>query len=154
MKVSIVIPVYNEEGNIIPLFNRIRGSMSGMDYDITAVDDGSSDNSSLELDSIIDNNLTVLKLDKHFGKCFALYEGIRKSSGRIIATLDSDMQNDPGDIPKMIEELGKGYDLVCGWRYDRRDSVSKRIMSRIWNSLNNGFLGMDLHDKVFHKGDG
>lgn len=156
MKVSVVVPAYDEEENVIPLCEVIRKAMEGMDYEVVAVDDGSGDNTCRELMGISDGRLKVICLKRHAGKCFALYEGIRKSSGEIIATLDSDLQNDPSDIPKMIEELENGYDCVCGWRHERKDSLSKRVCSRIGNCVNNRFLRMDLHDnncpvKVFRR---
>lgn len=156
MMISIVIPVHNEEENIIPLCKNIKKAMGRIDYEIIAIDDGSIDNTPKNIRKINDRRFKKTHLKKHMGQCFALYHGIEKSSGEIIATIDSDLQNDPSDIPKMIEELGKGYDCVCGWRYDRKDSLSKRVSSSIGNYLNNKFLRMNLHDnnctlKVFRK---
>lgn len=156
MKVSIIAPAYNEEKSIIPLCMRIREAMGSMEYEVILVNDGSTDRTREEMMKVNDARFEKIFLEKHKGKCFALYCGIRKSSGEIIATMDSDLQNDPGDIPRMVKELGNGFDCICGWRSDRKDSLSKRVSSRIGNYLNNKFLGMDFHDnncpvKVFRR---
>jgi dolichol-phosphate mannosyltransferase len=156
MKVSVVIPAYNEEAGVIPLCEGIKKAMEGMEYEVMFVDDGSTDNTRSEFVKAGDRRFRLISLGKHMGKCFALYRGMMESSGGIIATLDSDLQNDPGDIPAMVKELEKGWDCVCGWRFDRKDSLSKRVSSRIGNFVNNRLLGLEFHDnncpvKVFRR---
>ena len=156
MKISIITTVCNEEKNIIPLCRKVKGAMGKMDYEVIAVDDGSTDKTYEELRKIKDRGLRIIRLKEHRGKCFALYTGFKKSSGEIIATLDSDLQDDPKDITKMVKELENGWDCVCGWRYERKDSFVKKISSKIGNFVNNKFLGLKLHDnncpmKVFRR---
>jgi len=156
MKISVVIPAYNEERNILPLYKMIKSTMGKLDYEVIIVDDASTDDTYEELKRIEDRRFRVMRLRRHRGKCFALYEGIKMSQGEIIATLDSDLQNDPKDILKMLGELGKGYDCICGWRYERRDGFVKRTLSRVGNFLNNKIFGLSLHDtncpvKVFRR---
>lgn len=156
MKISIVTTAHNEEGNIPILYEQIKTAMINTDYEVIMVDDGSSDKTSDELGKIKDIRFNVLHLKERKGKCFALYEGIKKSSGGIIATLDADLQNDPADILEMVRELENGYDCICGWRRERKDVAIKKISSRIGNALNNMALGVDLHDnncpvKVFRR---
>ncbi len=156
MKVSIITTAHNEEKNIIPLCEKIKKAMGRIDYEFIAVDDGSTDKTPDELRKVKDRRFKIISLGKHRGKCFALFAGLKKSTGEIIATLDSDLQDDPRDIPRMVEELEKGYDCICGWRYRRRDDFVKRLSSKIGNLLNNIFLGLKLHDntcpvKVFRR---
>lgn len=156
MKLSIITTAYNEEKNIIPLYKKIKRAMCDIDYEIITVDDGSTDNTFNELRKIDDKKSKIILLKEHMGQSFALYRGIEKSRGDIIATIDSDLQSDPIDIIEMVKELGKGYDCICGWRHDRKDRFVKKITSKIGNFLNNKILGINLHDnnctvKVFRK---
>ncbi len=156
MKISIITTAYNEEKNIVPMYEKIKKAMGKEDYEIIAVDDGSNDKTLAELLRIKDNAFRVIRMKKRLGKSFALYEGIKNANGKAIATIDADQQDDPEDIPKMVKQLDKGYDCVCGWRHKRKDSLGKRITSKIGNFLNNKLLGVNLHDsncpvKVFRK---
>ncbi|MBN2331150.1 MAG: glycosyltransferase family 2 protein [Candidatus Aenigmarchaeota archaeon] len=156
MKVSVITTAYDEEKNITPLHERIKKAMNGIDYEVVAVDDGSTDNTYNELRGIRDRRVKIIRMNEHRGKCFALHMGISKSSGEIIATIDADGQNDPGDIPGMVKELEKGYDCICGWRYHRKDTMVKRISSKMGNFFNNMFMDLNLHDnncpvKVFKR---
>ena len=156
MKVSVIIPAYNEEKNIVPMCMKITAAMRGLDYEIIAVDDGSSDRTYAELGGIRDRRLKVIKLPSHRGKEFALYKGFKEASGEIIATIDADQQDDPRDIPLMVKQLGSDCDCVCGWRRERKDGFVKRVSSRMANFANNLFFGGSLHDnncpvKVFRK---
>lgn len=156
MKISIIIPAYDEEENVIPLCKGIMSVMGGLDYEIMFVDDGSKDKTYSNAMMINSDKLKIIRLEKHKGKCFALYQGIAESSGDIIALIDSDLQNDPKDIPNMIEKLNGGYDFVCGWRNERADGPLKKMLSRTGNFFNNKILGIDLHDnncpvKVFRR---
>jgi len=156
MKISIVVPAHNEEGNIIPLRRKIKSAMKGVDYNLIFVDDGSKDWTLSEMEEAADDRTTVIGFPERRGKCFALFSGIKHSSGDIIATMDADLQNDPNDIIRMVEELDSGYDCICGWRARRMDDPVKRASSRIGNSINNIVLGVGLHDntcpvKVFRR---
>lgn len=156
MKISIITTAFDEEKNIIPLYGRIKKAFKGKDYEVIAVDDASKDNTCNELMKIKDRRFKIILLKEHRGKCFALYKGLKESRGEIIATIDSDLQNDPRDIPVMVKELEKGYGCICGWRCYRKDGDVKRISSKIGNFLNNKFLGLNLHDstcpvKVFRR---
>ena len=156
MKLSIITTAYNEEKNVIPLYGKIKKALAGVDYEVIAVDDGSTDDTYNEFRKIKDRRFKIVGLKEHRSQSFALYKGIKESRGEIIAMIDADLQSDPRDIPKMIKELDKGYDCLCGWRHDRKDSIVKITTSMIGNFLNNKFLGLNLHDnnstmKVFRK---
>jgi len=156
MKVSVITTAYNEEENIIQVYERIKKAVLGKDCEIIAVDDGSTDKTYAELRKIRDKRLKIIRLKKNRGKSFALYEGLKRAKGTIIATIDADGQNDPRDIPRMVKILGTRYDCVFGWRYKRRDGLIKNISSKIGNSFNNKLLGVNLHDntcpvKVFRR---
>lgn len=156
MKVSVVSAAYNEEKNVTALFEQIKAAMGERDYEVIIVDDGSTDDTYAELMKIRDDRLKIIALKEHRGKSFACYEGFTKARGEVIATLDADLENDPRDLPLMIEQLEGGYDLINGFRHDRKDGYARILMSRIANFVNNIVLGIDLHDnicpvKVFRK---
>lgn len=145
--ISIVVPVYNEEENIIPLFEKLRKIMDG-EYEIIFVDDGSTDKSYEILKKIHSENENVkcIKFSRNFGKTAALMAGFEMARGDIIVTIDADLQNDPEDIPKMIEMLNE-YDAVSGWRYERKDPfISKKLPSAISNKLSGWLTGLKIHD--------
>jgi glycosyltransferase involved in cell wall biosynthesis len=148
---SVVIPVFNEEGNIIPLYKELKEVLTKLskEFEIIFVDDGSTDNTFSNLLSIIEQgekNLQVIQFRRQFGKSSALTAGFQCVKGEIIITLDGDGQDDPHNIPSLIEEL-KDYDVVCGWRYKRKDSfILKKIPSRIYNFLNRKINRLKIHD--------
>ncbi len=149
MEISIVIPVFNEEDNIRPLYEELKKVLNNTkSYEIIFVDDGSTDRTFEILKRIRkkDNNLKVIKLRKNFGQTAAISAGIDYSKGKILVFMDGDMQNDPRDIPKLIKEIKQGSDVVSGWRHDRKDSVSKRLFSKISNSLAKNITGVPIHD--------
>ncbi|MFZ5955067.1 MAG: glycosyltransferase family 2 protein [Nanoarchaeota archaeon] len=152
---SEVIPVYNEEGNIHQLYSELKNAnldliqtkkISG--YEIIFVNDGSTDNTQEILSKlkIQDKNLKILELRKNFGQTPALKAGFDNARGDLIVTLDGDLQNDPNDISKLIEKLKEGYDVVSGWRFDRKDKISKNISSKSINFLRKKLIGDELHD--------
>ncbi|MBI5286399.1 MAG: glycosyltransferase family 2 protein [Deltaproteobacteria bacterium] len=150
MKVSIVIPVYNEEKNIPPLYSSLKTVMDGlgMDYEIIFVDDGSTDKGPLLLEEIQkkDNLVTVITLRRNFGQTAALAAGFDYSEGDVIVTMDGDLQNDPKDIPRLLEKI-KDFDLVSGWRKDRKDPFfTRRLPSQMANWLISKVTGVYLHD--------
>lgn len=150
MKISIVIPIYNEEENINLLYQKIKDVMDSKNYnyEIIFVDDGSQDNSLNILREIQKNDekVIVISLRKNFGQTSAFAAGFDYATGDVIITMDGDLQNDPEDIPKLIE-LSKEYDIVSGWRKNRKDPfISRRLPSMIANWLISKVTGVKLHD--------
>ncbi|MCB9745336.1 MAG: glycosyltransferase family 2 protein [Alphaproteobacteria bacterium] len=149
--VSVIVPVYNEEGNLGPLHEAIRGALepAGIDFEALYVDDGSKDGSFDELRRIAgdDPRVRLIRFVRNYGQTAALTAGIRHASQPLIITMDADLQNDPGDIPAMLEKLDEGYDVVCGWRRDRKDNALTRTLpSRIANGLISRLSNVYLHD--------
>ncbi|MEF3254706.1 MAG: glycosyltransferase family 2 protein [Deferribacterales bacterium] len=148
-KISVVLPVYNEEGNIENLYNEITDVMKKLDYDyeILFVDDCSSDNSLVIIKKFAsqDNNVRYISFEKNSGQSAALYIGFQNATGDTIITLDADLQNDPKDIPMMLEYY-KDYDLVNGWRKNRQDTLSKKIGSKIGNTVRNWIVKDNIKD--------
>jgi len=149
-ELSVVIPVYNEEDSIQRLYEEITEAVCGVEsYEIIFVDDGSTDGSPSLLGNIQqhDRRVRIIRFRGNFGQTAALSAGIEHSRGRIIVPLDADGQNDPGDIPRLIEELEKGYDIVSGWRKKRQDTfLTRRLPSMIANKLISKITGVKLHD--------
>lgn len=154
-KLSVIIPVFNEEGNVQPLANELSIVLANavkhkliLNYEILFVNDGSRDGTHASLSHLKEENSKVkfIELKKNFGQTAALKAGFDNCSGDIIATMDGDMQNDPSDIPRLIEHLNKGYDVVSGWRANRRDPFGKRMASRMMNNLRRMIIGDSLHD--------
>ena len=145
--ISIVIPAYNEEQNILELFNKIKVVMKRYKYDheIIFVDDGSIDNTLSIMNSIKDKNVKVTS-KPHTGKGQSLMQGFKMATGDIIITLDADLQDDPEEIPNFINKILDGYDLVVGWKYKRRDPIYKVLRSKLFNLLTNILTGINLHD--------
>jgi len=150
MTLSVVIPVYNEEENIRILHDRLRKSLDplGQEYEILFIDDGSTDQTLALLEDIQsqDNRVMVLSLRRNFGQTAAFAAGFDFARGDIVVTMDGDLQNDPSDIPKLIEMM-KQNDLVSGWRKHRKDPFfSRRLPSIIANWLISKVTGVKLHD--------
>lgn len=150
MTLSVVIPVYNEEENIRILHNRLKQSLDslGQEYEILFIDDGSTDQTLSLLEDIQarDNRLIVLSLRRNFGQTAAFAAGFDFARGDIVVTMDGDLQNDPSDIPKLIEMM-KQNDLVSGWRKHRKDPFfSRRLPSIVANWLISNVTGVKLHD--------
>lgn len=150
VNISIVIPVFNEQDNLMELYRRLVDTLEGMDrsFEIVAVDDGSTDDSFKILKEIHeqDNRLRVLRMVRNFGQSPALYAGIACAKGEVVVMLDADLQNYPEDIPKLVEKLEEGYDMVSGWRAGRKDSLFRRIMSRALNAFVAKITKAPLHD--------
>jgi glycosyltransferase involved in cell wall biosynthesis len=149
--ISVVIPVYNEEGNIAELVNRVLTSLSTIDavYEVLLVDDGSTDHSAAYIREAAAKHPAVrgIFLARNYGQSTAMQAGFDEAEGEIIATLDGDLQNDPGDIPMMLDLLASsGADLVSGWRRERKDGVVRTAFSRGANIIISWTTGVRLHD--------
>lgn len=143
-KLSVVIPLYNEEDNVAPLQKEVAKALEDIDYELVLVDDGSSDGTVGKIDRR--DNVVVIEFAKNAGQSAAMYTGIHAARGEFIALLDGDLQNDPADIPKLLAELEKGFDLACGYRAKRKDTAFKRIQSRIANNVRSRFVGDGVRD--------
>ncbi|MCM0084038.1 glycosyltransferase family 2 protein [Geomonas sp. Red32] len=151
MDISVVVPIYNEEENIPILHARISEALtpSGFAYELILVDDGSSDNSyaALKLLAAKDSRVKVVKLRRNFGQTAAMAAGFDLASGRVVIPMDGDLQNDPLDIPLLMERIDEGFDVVSGWRKDRKDTfVNRKLPSLIANGLISRMTGVHLHD--------
>ena len=151
MNFSIVVPIYNEQDNIDDLYLAITNALDDIDtdYEIIMVDDGSNDGSFLALQRIAaeDKRLKVIRFRRNFGQTAAMSAGFDAASGNIIIPMDGDLQNDPADIPCLIAKLNEGYDVVSGWRKERKDTIiTRRIPSMLANALISSFTGVHLHD--------
>ena len=151
MKLSVVIPIYNEEENIRPLYEELSEVLQSLDHtsEIVFIDDGSSDRS-LELLTTIqqqDERVVVVSFRRNFGQTAAMAAGFDYATGDVIVTMDGDMQNDPHDIPALLAKMEEGYDLVSGWRFNRQDAfINRKLPSMIANKLISTVTGVHLHD--------
>ncbi|MCK5511319.1 MAG: glycosyltransferase family 2 protein [Thermodesulfovibrionia bacterium] len=150
MFVSIVVPLYNEEENIEPLYKALKSSMDkgGRNYELIFIDDGSTDRTLRFLQQLVrkDSTVRVLSFRRNFGQTAAFAAGFDHAKGDVIVTIDGDMQNDPADIPGLLSLIGE-YDIVSGWRRKRKDSfVIRRLPSMIANWLISIVTGVKLHD--------
>ena len=148
MDLSFVIPVFNEEKSLKALYQKILENIGNQSYEIIFIDDGSTDNSSKILQEIVndDNNVQVVEFRTNFGKSASLQTGFDKAQGDIVITLDADLQDDPVEIPRFIEKINEGYDLVAGWKKHRKDSITKTIPSKIFNLVTSLIFRLKLHD--------
>ncbi len=149
--ISIIIPVFNESESIAYLLEEVKSVMevNELNYELIVVNDGSQDNTDAVLVELTKNikELLVISLRKNYGQTAAMAAGFDISRGDIVITLDGDLQNDPNDIPKLISEINTGYDLICGWRFNRKDKlINRRIPSKIANKLIAKVTGLKLHD--------
>ncbi|MBN8710864.1 MAG: glycosyltransferase family 2 protein [Verrucomicrobia bacterium] len=141
---SVVIPLYNEEDNVAILQREIGEALAGRNYELILVDDGSSDATVARIDRTPE--VRVLEFEKNAGQSAAMIAGISAVRGSVIVLLDGDLQNDPKDIPRLLEEISRGADLVCGYRAKRRDTVVKKITSRVANFVRSRFVGDGVRD--------
>lgn len=147
-EISIVIPLLNERESLKELTERIGEALEQYSYEIILVDDGSSDGSwdTIESLSNTDESVKGIKLRRNYGKSSALQAGFQSVSGRYIVTMDADLQDDPFEIPSMIDRLKSGADLVSGWKKVRHDPISKTVPSRFFNAVTRWSTGIKLHD--------
>jgi glycosyltransferase involved in cell wall biosynthesis len=149
--VSIVIPLFDEEDNVGRLCAAVREALAdwGRNYEVIPVDDGSADTTKAKLiaESETDARLRPVLLSRNAGQTLAMAAGFAHARGRIIVSMDGDLQNDPRDIPMLVERIDRGYDVVCGWRKDRQDAFASRVLpSKIANGLIAWMTGVPIHD--------
>jgi dolichol-phosphate mannosyltransferase len=136
-RISVVVPVYNEEENVAMLQKELTAALAGYEYEIIFVDDGSRDETAGRIQS--DQRVRVLRFEKNAGQSAAIYAGLQAAQGDVAVLIDGDLQNDPADIPKLLAEIDRGAPLVCGYRAQRKDTLVKRITSRIANFVRSRF---------------
>lgn len=149
--ISFVVPVMNEEQSIAILFEKLSAQLDalGQSYEVIFVDDGSTDNTFAELKKIHEAHpsiVRVIRFRRNFGKTPALVAGFERCHGKIIFTMDGDLQDDPEEIPNFLAKLDEGYDLVSGWKFPRLDPITKTFPSRIFNGMVSTLTGVHLHD--------
>ena len=142
--VSVVVPLFNEEENVPILQSELTAALSGWDYEIIFVDDGSIDATAKRIAG--DQRVRLLQFERNAGQSAAMYAGLHAARGAIAVLIDGDLQNDPTDIPKLIAEIERGADLVCGYRAQRKDTPVKRITSRIANFVRSRFTKDGVRD--------
>ena len=142
IEISIIVPLYNEAESLPELHRAITEVMGGLNksYEVCYIDDGSTDNSFEILSGLHQNDprIIVHQFEKNFGKSTALAYGFNEARGQYVITMDGDLQDDPHGIPKLLNKLNEGYDLVSGWKANRKDPLSKTIPSRFFNAVTSG----------------
>ncbi len=148
--ISVVIPVHDEERSVALLYDELRSALEPLDKEWEAifVDDGSTDGTFAALTRLHSgaDNVRVVRLRRNFGKAAALVAGFDQAGGETVVTIDGDLQDDPAEIPRLLAKLDEGFDLVSGWKTRRRDPLSRRMLSRIFNAVTSRFSGVRLHD--------
>ena len=148
--ISVVVPVYDEERSVALLYDELRAALEPLDvpWEAIFVDDGSTDGTFAALTRLHSaaDNVRVVRLRRNFGKAAALVAGFDQARGEIVVTIDGDLQDDPAEIPRLLAKLDEGFDLVSGWKAHRRDRLSRRLLSRVFNSVTSRFSGVRLHD--------
>ena len=148
--ISVVVPVHDEEQSVEPLLDELADALAPLDttWEVIFVDDGSTDATFARLTRLHDvhDNVRVVRLRRNFGKAAALAAGFAEATGEIVVTIDGDRQDDPEEIPRLLVKLDEGFDLVSGWKAHRRDPLSRRILSRIFNAVAGRMSGLRLHD--------
>ncbi len=148
--ISVVVPVQNEGHSVEPLLGELAHALTALEtaWEAIFVDDGSTDGTFARLSRLHDlhENVTVVRLRRNFGKAAALAAGFAEATGEIVVTIDGDRQDDPEEIPRLLAKLDEGFDLVSGWKAHRRDPLSRRILSRIFNAVAGRMSGLRLHD--------
>jgi dolichol-phosphate mannosyltransferase len=141
---SVVVPLYNEEENVLILQEELRAALPGLDYEIIFVDDGSVDRTAERIETAPD--IRLVRFEKNSGQSAAIYAGLTAARGGTLVIIDGDLQNDPADIPKLLAEIARGADLVCGYRVKRRDTLVKRATSRIANAVRSRYTKDRVRD--------
>ena len=150
LDISVVISLFNESMSIRPLYRQIKEVLSkiGKSYEIIFVDDGSRDNSFEILKSIHnkDRKVKVIQFRRNFGKSAALSAGFKITQGNTVITMDADLQDNPGEIPRFLSKIDEGYDLVSGWKFPRQDPLTRRMASKVFNRVTSFFTQVKIHD--------
>jgi dolichol-phosphate mannosyltransferase len=143
-EISVVVPLFNEEESISILQTELRTALSGLDYEILFVDDGSVDRTSERIEAA--PNIRLIRFEKNAGQSAAIYAGLAATRGATVVIIDGDLQNDPADIPRLLAEITNGADLVCGYRIKRQDTMMKRLTSRIANTVRSRYTKDGVRD--------
>lgn len=148
--ISLIVPIYNEAPSLPQLFERVKAALEGIDHEVLLVNDGSKDGSWEAINRIcaVDPRFRGIDFRRNFGQTAAINAGIQHATGNVIVLIDSDLENDPHDIPRLLAELEKGYDVVSGWRRDRWKGqfLTRKLPSLLANKLISGISGVELHD--------
>jgi len=148
--ISVVVPVHEEERTVALLFDELQAALDplGQPWEAVFVDDGSTDGSFAALTRLhnLHDNVRVVRLRRNFGKAAALAAGFANAEGDVVVTIDADLQDDPAEIPRLLAKLDEGFDLVSGWKAHRRDPITRRALSRIFNWVTGRVSGLRLHD--------
>ena len=148
--ISVVVPVHDEDRSVELLYDELASALDplGRPWEAVYVDDGSTDGSFAAMTRLYDRapNIRVVRLRRNFGKSAALAAGFRHAEGSVVVTIDADLQDDPAEIPRLLAKLDEGFDLVSGWKAQRRDPWSRRLVSKIFNSVVGRASGLKLHD--------
>jgi len=148
--ISVVVPVHDEDRSVELLYDELRAALEPVDrpWEAVFVDDGSTDGSFAALTRLNAGqpNVRVVRLRRNFGKAAALAAGFRHATGDVVVTIDADLQDDPAEIPRLLAKLDEGFDLVSGWKAQRRDPWSRRVVSKIFNGVVGRTSGLRLHD--------
>jgi glycosyltransferase involved in cell wall biosynthesis len=148
--ITVVVPVYDEELTLAPLYDELEAALEplGRPWEAVFVDDGSADGSFAALTRLhaAHENVRVIRLRRNFGKAAALAAGFAQARGDVVVTIDADLQDDPGEIPRLLAKLDEGFDLVTGWKTKRRDPWLRRGLSRLFNAATSRVSGLRLHD--------
>ena len=142
--VSVIVPLYNEEENVPILQSELSAALKAIDYEIIFVDDGSADRTVERIE--VAPNIHVLRFQKNAGQSAAIFAGLKAARGSTLVLIDGDLQNDPADIPRLLDEIARRADLVCGYRAQRRDTRVKRLTSRIANAVRSRYTKDGVRD--------
>lgn len=144
LDLSLVIPLYNEEDNVVNLVDEVCRVLAGRNFEVLLVDDGSTDATVARIPQRPE--VRVIEFAQNAGQSAAMYAGVNAAHGKVIALMDGDLQNDPADLPTLLAELENGFDLVCGYRAKRKDTPFRRLQSRVANFVRSRFTGDGVRD--------
>ena len=144
LAVSVIVPLFNEEENMSILQSELRAALAGVDHEIIFVDDGSIDRTAERVEKA--PNVRIIRFAKNGGQSAAIYAGLQAANGAVAVLIDGDLQNDPVDIPRLLAEISRGADLVCGYRARRKDTLVKRLTSRIANAVRSRYTKDGVRD--------